>query len=218
MAQLFPRHATTLFRGGILLALVLAAAAAFLAYALPRSDRAWRVGVPEPQPVPFSHGHHVGGLGIDCRYCHDSVERAAFAGMPPAETCMSCHSQVWTAAAALAPIQRGYELDEPIVWTSVHRLPEFARFHHGIHVSRGVGCETCHGRVDRMPETVKAETLSMGWCLECHRDPGPRLRPPEAVFVMGWEPTPAEAGAATDLADHHGVAVGQLTDCTVCHD
>ena len=196
---------------------VAVAAAAWLAYALPRSDFAWGVGEPAPfQPVPFSHDHHVGGLGIHCRYCHNSVERAAFAGMPPADTCMSCHSEIWTAAAVLAPIQRSLELGEPIAWSSVHRLPDFAFFHHGIHVSKGVGCETCHGRVDLMPRTVKVNTLSMEWCLDCHRNPEPHLRPPGAIYVMGWEPTAAEAGP--DLRDdHHGIVVGQLTDCSTCH-
>jgi Cytochrome c7 and related cytochrome c len=140
--------------------------------------------MPAPQPIPFNHDLHVGGLGIDCRYCHSSVERAAAAGLPSAETCMTCHSQVWTAAAVFAPIQRSLEQDQPLAWNVLHALPEFAYFHHGVHVANGVACETCHGRIDLMPRTVKTETLSMGWCLDCHRDPAPQLRPPEAIFAM----------------------------------
>ena len=215
MAQLFRRRATTLFRAGIFVAVLAVLALAYVGYAVPRTDLYWSVGVPAPQPVPLSHDHHVGGLGIGCRYCHSSVERAAFAGMPSGDTCMSCHSQIWTAAAVLAPVQRSLELGEPVVWSSVHRLPDFTYFHHGIHVSKGVGCETCHGRVDLMPRTVKTETLSMGWCLDCHRDPGPYLRPRDAIYAMGWEATPDEE--IPDLIEHYGIVVGQLTDCSVCH-
>jgi hypothetical protein len=215
MTQLFRRRATRLFRAGLLAIPLAALAAAWLAYALPRSDYAWRVGQPAPQPVPFSHDHHVGGLGIHCRYCHTSVERAAFAGMPPAETCMGCHAEVWSAAAVLAPIESSVAFGEPVLWQSVHRLPEFTYFHHGIHIAKGVGCETCHGRVDLMRQTVKAETLSMGWCLDCHRDPEPYLRPADAIYAMGWAPAGDEPIA--NLTEHYGIAVGQLTDCSVCH-
>jgi hypothetical protein len=215
MAQLFGRGATRLFRAGLLAIPLAALGAAWLAYALPRSDQAWGVGEPAPQPVPFSHEDHVGGLGIHCRYCHVSVERAAFAGMPPADTCMGCHAEIWRTAEVLAPIRSSLELGDPVLWQSVHRLPEFAYFHHGIHVAKGVGCETCHGRVDQMRQTVKAKTLSMGWCLDCHRDPEPYLRPADQIYAMGWAP-PGDRPAGR-LTEHYGIALRQLTDCSVCH-
>jgi hypothetical protein len=183
--QLFERRANTIFPTVLFVGLGIIISGIFLAYAMPRRDAAWNVGEPAPQPVPFSHDHHVGGLGLDCRYCHTSVTRAAFAGMPSAETCMSCHSQVWTAAAVLEPIRRSIETEQPINWQVMHNVPAFAYFHHGVHVASGVVCETCHGRVDLMPQTVKVETLSMGWYLEYHRNPAPHLRPKEAVFCHG---------------------------------
>ena len=227
--QLFDRGANTIFWTAVFVGTGIIISAVFLAYMMPRRDAAWNVGEPAPQPVPFSHDHHVGGLGIDCRYCHTSVTRAAFAGMPSAGTCMSCHSQVWTAAAVLEPIRRSLDAGQPIGWRVMHSLPAFAYFHHGVHVAAGVACETCHGRIDLMPQTVKVETLSMGWCLDCHRDPKPHLRPPEAVFAMGWAGQDEEAASERALAaprewpgewpreliEAHGVR--QLTDCSTCH-
>jgi hypothetical protein len=222
--QLFERRANTIFWTVVLIGVGIVISAIFLAYTMPRRDAAWRVGQPAPQPVPFSHDHHVGGLGIDCRYCHASVTRAAFAGMPSAETCMSCHSQVWTAAAVLEPIRRSMETRQPIGWRVMHNVPAFAYFHHGVHVASGVACETCHGRVDLMAQTVKIETLSMAGCLDCHRHPTPHLRPREAMFAMGWTgsdergPDLAAADATewqTEPFDAH--AVRQLTDCSTCH-
>jgi hypothetical protein len=227
--QLFDRGANTIFWTAVFVGTGIIISAVFLAYMMPRRDAAWNVGEPAPQPVPFSHDHHVGGLGIDCRYCHTSVTRAAFAGMPSAGTCMSCHSQVWTAAAVLEPIRRSLDAGQPIGWRVMHSLPAFAYFHHGVHVAAGVACETCHGRIDLMPQTVKVETLSMGWCLDCHRDPKPHLRPPEAVFAMGWAGQDEEAASERALAaprewprewpgeliQSHGVR--QLTDCSTCH-
>jgi hypothetical protein len=227
--QLFDRGANTIFWTAVFVGVGVFISAVFLAYMMPRRDAAWNVGETAPQPVPFSHDHHVGGLGIDCRYCHTSVTRAAFAGMPSAGTCMSCHSQVWTAAAVLEPIRRSIETGEPIGWRVLHNLPAFSYFHHGVHVSAGVACETCHGRIDLMPQTMKVETLSMGWCLDCHRNPEPHLRPPEAVFAMGWtgqggEPASERSSAPPEewprewpreLIEAHGVR--QLTDCSTCH-
>lgn len=231
--QLFDRGANTIFWTVVWIGVGIIVSAGFLAYMMPRRDAAWNVGVPASQPVPFSHDHHVGGLGIDCRYCHTSVTRAAFAGMPSASTCMSCHSQVWTAAAVLEPIRKSLETGQPIGWRVMHRLPAFAYFHHGVHVASGVACETCHGRVDLMPQTGKVETLSMGWCLECHRDPEPHLRPPNAAFAMGWAGQPAHANPEQDraaltpsqeqwprewpsaLIAAHGAR--QLSDCSTCH-
>ena len=215
MSQIFSRRASRLF-GISLLMLPPTAAAMFGGLHLYlRSDAAWNVGVPAPQPIPFRHDLHAGELGLDCRHCHVSVESAASAGMPTAQTCMSCHSQVWTGLASLEPLRTSLAFGAPIEWASVHRLPGHAFFHHGIHVAKGVACQTCHGRVDEMAETVKTETLSMGWCLDCHRDPGPRLSEPDAVFSM----TDAKTTALRDdeLMALHGVVVDNLTDCSTCH-
>jgi hypothetical protein len=215
MAQLFSRRADTALRVILALAATAAGGTAALAYIWSRSAAAWNVGEPASQPIPFRHDLHSGALRIDCRYCHSTVERAAQAGMPSAQTCMTCHAQVWTGASVLEPLRTSVALGHPIVWTSVHRLPAYAYFHHGIHVANGVACETCHGRVDHMPRTVKAETLSMGWCLECHRDPAPKLRPKEAVFAMGWQGH--DHGLPDDLRAFYRAAAERLTSCNTCH-
>jgi hypothetical protein len=129
------------------------------------------VEVPREQPVPFSHKHHVSGLGIDCRYRHTSVEKSAFAGIPPTDTCMTCHSQLWTDAPLLAPVRESLARHQPMQWNRVHDLPDFVFFNHSIHVRQGIGCATCHGPVDRMPLTWQQNTLFMKWCLDCHKDP-----------------------------------------------
>jgi hypothetical protein len=214
MAQLFSRRATTIFR--LVLVLVpLAFIAAFgLAYLWARSGGAWNVGTPAPQPIPFRHDLHSGTLRIDCRYCHASVERAAHAGMPSAQTCMTCHSQVWVGASVLEPLRVSLALNQAIRWSSVSRLPDHAYFHHSAHVATGVACETCHGRIDQMPKTVRAQTLSMGWCLDCHRDPVPHLRPPAAVFSMGW--TPRDRALPQEARNRDRTAP-ILTSCSICH-
>ncbi len=177
------------------------------------------VGIAIEQPVPFSHAHHVGGLGIDCRYCHTSVERSSFAGLPPTETCMTCHSQIWTNAAMLEPVRASLRDDTPIRWNRVHDLPDFVYFNHAIHVAKGVGCETCHGRVDRMPLMRKAQPLTMGWCLACHRDPAPHLRPHAEVFTMGWTPPRGTDRRALGeaLMRSYRIHDKTLTHCTICH-
>ena len=215
MAQLFRPEATTIFRVLIVLVLLGGAGAGALAYVWARSGSTWNVGRPAPQPVPFRHDLHAGTLGIDCRYCHSMVERAAHAGMPSAQTCMTCHSQVWVGASVLEPVRASLALGQAIRWTSVHRLPSFAYFHHAAHVAKGVACETCHGRVDRMARTVKVHTLSMGWCLDCHRNPAPRLRPREAVFEMGW--TRHDRAVPDDIRSFYQAAARRLTDCSTCH-
>ena len=198
MAQLFSPRADTAFRVALVLTGLSVLGAAALGYVWSRSGSAWNVGKPAPQPIPFRHDLHAGTLGVDCRYCHASVERAADAGMPSAQTCMTCHSKVWVGASTLEPLRSSLALGQPIAWTSVHRLPAYAYFHHGIHVAKGVACETCHGRVDQMPKTVKAETMSMGWCLDCHRGP-------------------AAAARETALVAHGGVEISPLTRCSTCH-
>jgi hypothetical protein len=215
MAQLFTPAATTLFRVVIVLTGLGIVGAGMTAYLWARAGSTWNVGKPAPQPVPFRHDLHTGQLNIDCRYCHSTVERAADAGMPSAQTCMSCHSQVWVGASVLEPIRSSFALGQPIQWTSVHRLPDYAYFHHAAHVTKGVACETCHGRVDQMPKTAKAETLSMGWCLDCHRDPVPQLRPRGAVFAMGYEPHGDEL--PEDIREFYREASRRLTSCNTCH-
>ena len=175
-------------------------------------------GVVRDQPVPFSHQHHVAGLGIDCRYCHTAVERSSFAGIPPTETCMNCHRQIWTNAELLEPVRASYANNTPIEWVRLNDLPDFVYFNHSVHVAKGVGCVTCHGPVDRMPLMFQHASLQMEWCLSCHRNPGPNLRPREEVFNVSWEPPP-EKGAARALQaklvqDYH---VQSLTSCSTCH-
>lgn len=217
MPQIFGRGADTWFRL-VLSGAVLAIVAIFpLVGGYVRSDWRTEVGYAPEQPVPFSHEHHVGGLGIDCRYCHTSVETAATAGFPPMETCMTCHSQIWTGAPMLEPVREGYARDVALRWIRVHDLKDFAYFDHSVHVSAGVGCETCHGRVDRMPLTRQVEPLTMQWCLDCHRDPAPALRPREAVFEMGWRPPADRRALGQTLIEAHGIEVGSLDNCYVCH-
>ncbi|HEY1795668.1 MAG TPA: cytochrome c3 family protein [Stellaceae bacterium] len=183
----------------------------------PSTEWASRVGYPVEQPVPFSHKHHVGGLGLDCRFCHTTVETSATAGMPPTHTCMTCHSQLWTNAQMLAPVRQSLADDKPIQWTRVNRLPDYVYFNHSIHVAKGIGCETCHGNVAQMPLMEKAHTLRMGWCVDCHRDPRPNLRPKSAEFAMGWHPT-AETPSGDELFKQEHIHTAQeLTDCSVCH-
>lgn len=223
MTQLFSPRANARFRLGLMLVAGILAAAAALAFTLARSDRAWGVGRAAPQPIPFSHALHAGGLGLDCRYCHATVERAAEAGMPTAELCLGCHSRVWTGAAVLAPLEDSLALGAPIEWRSVHRLPEHARFHHAVHLQSGVACETCHGQVWTMPQTVKTRPMSMGWCLDCHRAPEAQQRPQESVFDRDWsgsapDPTGHRPGGTEALrVRHFGVEILPLTRCSVCH-
>src|SRR5438046_29243 len=188
MAQVFHPSTNTLSRLSILVGILLLAAAWKIGMAINRSPYFTQVNVVRAQPVPFSHKHHVQGLGIDCRYCHTSVENSSFAGIPPTKTCMNCHSSIWSDSPMLAPVRESFKTDQSIAWTRVHDLPDFVYFDHSIHVRKGVGCETCHGRVDQMPLTWRANSLYMEWCLECHRAPERFVRPREQVFNMDWQP------------------------------
>ena len=181
-----------------------------------RLDYVSQVGVARDQPVPFSHKHHVTGIGIDCRYCHTTVEESAFAGIPSTETCMTCHSMLWTEAAILEPVRASFRDDEPLQWTRVHDLPDFVYFKHDIHVSQGIGCQSCHGQVDQMPLMWKENTLNMEWCLECHRAPEDHIRPREEVFNMNWS-TKNQEELGRRLVEQYDVRTGQLTDCSICH-
>jgi hypothetical protein len=171
--------------------------------------------VAREQPVQFSHKHHVGGIGIDCRYCHTSVETASTAGIPPTETCMTCHSQIWAESPMLEPVRASWRSGRSLEWTRVHDLPDFAYFDHSIHVNKGIGCVTCHGRVDRMPLMWRVERLHMEWCLDCHRHPERHIRPREQVFSMTWVSSEDQRTLGERLVKEYGVQ--KLTDCYVCH-
>jgi hypothetical protein len=176
--------------------------------------------VPREQEVPFSHEHHVSGLGLDCRYCHTSVEQSSFAGIPPTETCMTCHSKVWTDAPMLAPDRQSLATGQPMHWSRVNDLPDFVFFNHSIHVQKGVGCSTCHGRVDQMPLTYKAHSLYMRWCLQCHTTPEKYLRPKDQVFNMDWKAPPDQLERGAALLKQYNVSrarLAQLRDCGMCH-
>ncbi|MEE8452186.1 MAG: cytochrome c3 family protein [Thermoguttaceae bacterium] len=173
------------------------------------------VGYAPVQPVPFSHALHAGDLGIDCRYCHNTVEIAADAAVPPTATCMNCHSMIATDSPKLLPVRESAASGLPVRWVRVHDLPDFVYFDHSAHVSRGVGCVSCHGRIDRMEVVYQAERLSMGWCLECHRHPEPHLRPPDAITDLDW--TSAENPAVLGAGLREKNNINPSTDCSTCH-
>jgi hypothetical protein len=179
------------------------------------SAQATRVGYEPKQPVAYSHTLHAGELGIDCRYCHNTVETTAQASIPPTQVCMNCHANIRAASEKIVPVRESHATGLPIEWVRVHDLPDFVYFNHSAHVSRGVGCVSCHGRVDKMERVYQAEPLTMGWCLDCHRDPEPRLRPAEVVTSMDWVPggDPAELGKR--LGEARGI--NPSTDCSTCH-
>lgn len=182
-----------------------------------------RIGYQPPQPVPYSHAQHVGQLGMDCRYCHNTVEHAAFAAVPPTQTCMNCHASIFAESANLLPVRQSAATGMPIPWVKVHDLPEFVYFNHSAHASRGVGCVSCHGRVDKMAVVEQVEPLTMGWCLDCHRNPEPHLRPVEEVFNMSWAPPGDPAEVGREIRSRLGIGVesdygvNPLTDCSTCH-
>src|SRR3982751_5715666 len=189
MPQIFHPAMNHVAKATIFGAVFILAAAGWIASAVDRSPYSTDAGVIRAQPVPFSHEHRVRGLGIDCRYCHTSVETSAFAGMPATKTCMTCHSQIWTNAALLEPVRSSWRDNRPIQWTRVHDVPDFVQFNHGIHVQKGIGCFECHGNVAGMPLMWKANSLQMEWCLDCHRAPEKHIRPRDQVFnIAPWDP------------------------------
>jgi hypothetical protein len=215
MSQIFHRSTNTFSRitifGGIFVL-------AFLTWAfgeLSRSTYATQAGVDREQPVPFSHAHHVGGIGLDCRYCHTSVENSSFAGIPPTKTCMNCHAQVWLDSPTLEPVRESFRSDRSIRWTRVHDLPGFAYFDHGIHVKKGVGCATCHGRVDKMPLVYQESSLQMEWCLNCHRNPEKYVRPRAEVFRMDYQAPDDQAALGARLVKEYEIE--SQTSCSTCH-
>lgn len=213
MASLFTPRSTRVARqvlGGGLLLLVLLPVGLMIWV---RSPAVTGEGAGAAQPVRFDHRLHVTGLRIDCRYCHATADRAASAGLPSTETCLPCHSTLWQRSSVFAPVRRSLATHRPIPWRRVNGLPDFVFFNHAIHLEGGVGCETCHGRVDRMAEVRQAAPLTMGWCLDCHRNPEPRRRPQDALVAMGWHsppdtPRPAPLGPAR---------ISAITTCSACH-
>lgn len=168
------------------------------------------------QPVPFTHQHHVSGLGIDCRYCHTSVEKSRFAGVPPTSTCMNCHSQIWSDAPMLEPVRESARTGKPIEWVRVNDLPDFVYFNHSTHVAKGVGCTTCHGPVGKMPLTWKGNTLYMGWCLDCHRHPEPYLRKDKSeVYNPFWTPPSDQKAVGASFKSDRNIQVN--IHCSTCH-
>ncbi|MGO9274806.1 MAG: cytochrome c3 family protein [Terriglobia bacterium] len=224
MAQIFHRSTNTISKVSIFGAVFIIAGLAAAGWMINQSSYFTRVNEPRPQPVPFSHKHHVGGLGIDCRYCHTTVETSSFAGMPPTETCMSCHSEIWTDSPMLEPVRASYRTDTSLEWIRVNQLPDYVYFNHSIHVNKGVGCATCHGRVDKMPLTWRENTLYMRWCLDCHNAPERYVRPRQAVFQMDYQPPDSEhpvLGETDQLALGRKLVaeykIEKLTDCYTCH-
>jgi hypothetical protein len=188
------------------------------AFEIFKSPYVTRAGIVQPQPVPFSHKHHVSDDGIDCRYCHTTVEKSAFAGMPSTETCMNCHSQIWTTSEMLEPVRASFRTGEPLHWTRVHNLQQFVYFDHSIHVAKGVGCATCHGRVDQMSLTYQDAPLTMEWCISCHREPQNYIRPRDEVFNMGWSRPANQAEMGAELARQYEIKDSRtLTNCSTCH-
>ena len=217
MTQIFHPSTNTISRVSIFGALFFVLGLLFVVYMIFRSPYVTGVNVVLDQPVPFSHEHHVRGLGLDCRYCHTSVEKSSFAGIPPTETCMTCHSQIWTDSPMLAPVRTSMRTSTPIRWNRVHDLPDYVFFNHSIHVQKGVGCASCHGPVDQMPMTWKAEPMTMEWCLSCHREPERHLRPRTEVFNMNWVPPGNQVSAGRKLIKEHEIPVQRLSDCYTCH-
>jgi hypothetical protein len=216
--QIFHRSTNTIAKVSIFGSIFFLAFFAWVFSTLLRSSYVTGQDVVKRQPVPFSHQHHVAGLGIDCRYCHTSVERSAFAGIPPTETCMNCHRQIWTNADLLEPIRASYRDNVPVRWARVNDLPDFVYFNHSVHIAKGMGCVTCHGPVNQMQLTFQHASLQMEWCLSCHRDPGKNVRPREQVFNLDWQP-PADPEQAQAMQARlvKEYKIKSLTSCSTCH-
>ena len=215
MAQIFHPSTNTISRvtifGGAILLIILVATLA----TINESPYITEVGVARSQPVPFSHKHHVGDDGIDCRYCHTSVEQSSFAGIPPTKICMNCHSQIWSDSPMLEPVRESFRSDKSIEWTRVHNLPGFVYFDHSIHIHKGVGCSTCHGRVDKMALTWRENSLYMDWCLDCHRAPERFVRPRQEVFNMAYQRPADQDALGAKLVKEYKIR--KLTSCSTCH-
>ncbi|MEO6950842.1 MAG: cytochrome c3 family protein [Polyangia bacterium] len=211
----FPSWSDTAFRIALLamVALPLALVSALLIWV--RTPYYENRGYVNDQPVQFDHRHHVADDGIDCLYCHGDALRSKNAGVPSTELCMGCHAQVWPASIALEPVRRSYYSGVPLHWNRVHKLADYVYFDHSIHVNKGVGCSSCHGRVDQMALDYQVAPLTMGWCLECHRDPEPRIRPFDEITSMTWKPRAHDDPEGRALVERYDVQ--KKTNCTTCH-
>jgi hypothetical protein len=217
VAQIFRPGADTIARSTLIAIAFLPVAFAAACYAIALSPHTTDQGIVVTQPVPFSHQHHVGGLGIDCRYCHNDVETSSVAAVPPTETCMTCHSQIWTNAEMLEPVRRSLGSGTPIHWRRVNQLPDYVYFDHSVHIAKGVGCTICHGDIEHMPLMRQAAPLTMEWCLDCHRDPAPNLRALAEVFATDSRPPKDQDERGKRLMETYQIHVATLTDCSVCH-
>ncbi len=215
MAQIFDRSSNALARASLVLTGLIVIALGVTLDQLQRSPWVTRQGQRPEQPVPFSHKHHVQGLGLQCQYCHVTVEKSSYAGIPPTKTCINCHAQIWTNAQLLEPVRASWATGQSVVWTKVHDLPDFVYFSHEIHVNKGLGCATCHGRVDMMPLMYAQNTLQMEWCLDCHRNPAKHLRPTSELYNMAWEKPAQERPVWCAVSDvQSGVPTAQGVSCT----
>ncbi len=218
MSQVFPKSANAWSKASIIALVFVLLGAGWLVLTLQRSDFVTAANNFVEQPVQFSHQHHAGGIGIECRYCHTSVEVSPSAGIPPTKTCINCHSQIWNTSPYLEPVRASFRDDKPLNWVRIHDLPDFVYFNHSVHVGNGVGCETCHGRVDRMPLMLQKSTLQMEWCLDCHRDPARFVRPLEHITTMGYTPAEPQQQIGARLVKEYRIAdKDNLTNCSVCH-
>jgi hypothetical protein len=218
MAQVFPRSMNVIAKVTIVGSVVSAALLLMTALIYTRSSYGTDACVVRVQPVPFSHQHHVGVLGIDCRYCHTSVEESSFAGLPATKTCMNCHSQMWVGSDMLEPVRDSYRQDRSIRWQRVYNLPGFVYFDHSVHVQNGIGCSSCHGRIDEMPFTYQVPSLLMEWCLDCHRHPEREIRPRAEVFSTKYQSPPDQLALGRQLVEQYHIRDAEsLTSCSVCH-
>lgn len=215
MSQIFHPSANTFAKVSIFGAFFAVAGGLYGLAVLNRSPYVTQAGVAREQPVPFSHKHHAGELGIDCRYCHTSVETSRNAGFPPTQTCMTCHSQIWALSDVLEPVRSSWRTGESIEWIKVYDLPDYVYFNHSIHIAKGIGCASCHGRIDKMNLTWQQPTLHMEWCLDCHRNPEREVRPRSEVFNMDWQRPADQPDLGAELVAAHEIS--RREDCSACH-
>jgi len=218
MAQIFDRSANFLARFSLLGIVILGGLGLTGVLVVARSPYITNQHITREQPVQFSHKHHVGDDGIDCRYCHTGVENSAYAGVPPTKTCMNCHSVLYNNVGYLEIIRESYRTEQSIQWTKVHRLADYVYFNHSIHVNKGIGCSSCHGPVNEMALINQDSPLNMQWCLECHRNPEQNLRPKEQIYNMNWKAPEDQAEVGKKLAVEYKLRTTlELTSCSTCH-
>jgi hypothetical protein len=216
MAQLFDRSSNALARASLVLTGLIVIVLGVTLDVLQRSPWVTRQGQRPDQPVPFSHKHHVQGLGVQCQYCHVSAETSNYAGIPPTKTCMNCHAQIWTNAQLLEPVRESLKSGQSLPWIKVHDLPDYVYFSHEIHVNKGIGCASCHGRVDQMPLMYAENTLQMEWCLDCHRNPAKNLRPTSEIYNMAWEKPSSDKPVwcvVDDANEKSGIPTAESLSC-----